>query len=273
MPIRLWRPLSARLAASSLRELVSSTPSDPLERKLREWIEESIAGQEEVVHRIALRLDMESALDDEADLWEGVHYDDLYDVIDAVLNVCWTDTDALQQLLDDGLSAYTIAPDGNGLTTRTDPIATAALNEATDSAKSRYDSGSAAYHLTAAWRAAYGIEPDQAKAYSESIKAVEAAAHSLIEPSNSKATLGTMLRQMRDHPGDYRLTIPAPGAAAEPVMSMMSVLWRGQTSRHGGQTPTRMETPEEARAAVHLAVMLVHWFSTGIVRRTATPSS
>lgn len=47
----------------------------------------------------------------------------------------------------------------------------------------------------------------------------------------------------------------------------MTVLWQGQTSRHGGQAPTRAETLDKARAAVQLAVGLVHWFSTSIVKR------
>jgi hypothetical protein len=252
---------------------VSATPSDPLERKLREWIEEALSGQlEDVIHRIAVRLDMEGALDDETYLWESVSWGELYEVIDAALGLLWTDRDALQQLLDDGRSTYTIAPDGNGLVTRTDPIATAALNESTNAAESRNDAGSAADHLAAAWNAAYALHPEATRAYSESIKAVEAAAHSVIQPGNSKATLGTMLKEMRDDPGDYCAMIPAPGVAVDPVIGMMSVLWRGQTSRHGGQTPTRSETPEEARAAVQLAVTLVHWFSTGIVKRATATS-
>jgi hypothetical protein len=49
-----------------------------------------------------------------------------------------------------------------------------------------------------------------------------------------------------------------------PVIGMMTALWEGQTSRHGGQQPTRLE----AYAAVHLAVVLVQWLRTGTVRRT-----
>ena len=263
---KLWRPLQARLAGKPFLNVTTDIPSDPLERKLREWIEESISGQEEVVHRIAVRLDMGDALDDESYLWEEVYFGDLYDVIDAILDLGWGDADALQELLDDALSAYTVAPRGLGLATRADPTATAALTESVGTVKSRNDAGSAADHLAAAWGAAYALKPDAVRAYSESIKAVEAAAHSVIEPGNSKATLGTMLRQIRDHPGDYCLMLPAPiGVAA--VTSMMTVLWQGQTSRHGGQTPTRAETVEEARAGLQLAVALVHWFSNGVVRR------
>jgi hypothetical protein len=242
-----------------------------MERKLREWIEESISGQEDDIHRIAVRLDMGEAMDDGAYLWEGIDFEDLYDVIDAILDLGWGDTDYLQELLDDALSAYTVAPDGEGLVTRADPTATAALAESVQTAKSRNDAGSAADHLAAAWGAAYALKPDEVRAYSESIKAVEAAAHSVIQPENSRATLGTMLRKMRDHPGDFCLMLPAPGVEVSAVIAMMAVLWEGQTSRHGGQMPTRSETIKEARAAVQLAVALVHWFSNGVVRRAPVP--
>ena len=79
-----------------------------------------------------------------------------------------------------------------------------------------------------------------------------------------------MLGHMRSHPDDFCLMLPAPGVSVTAATAMMTALWEGQTSRHAGQTPTRRTVPtEEARAAVHLAVVLVQWFSTGVVRRKA----
>ena len=49
------------------------------------------------------------------------------------------------------------------------------------------------------------------------------------------------------------------------IVAMISLLWDNQSSRHGGVLPTRDELPEEARAAVHLAAVLVQWFSSGAV--------
>jgi hypothetical protein len=150
---------------------------------------------------------------------------------------------------------------------RADLTATAALNDSAAKASARTDAGSASDHLATAWAAAYAIQPDPAKSYSESIKAVEAAAYAIIEPTNGRATLGTTLGHIRSHADDFRLILPAPGTSVVPVIGMMTVLWEGQTSRHGGQHPTRAESAEEARAAVHLAVTLVQWFSTGSVQR------
>lgn len=90
----------------------------------------------------------------------------------------------------------------------------------------------------------------------------------MIEPNNSKAILGTMLGHMRSHPNGFCPLLPAPGIAPSAVIGMMTALWEGQTSRHGGQQPTRPEASQEAYAAVHLAVVLVQWFRSGTVRRT-----
>ena len=51
------------------------------------------------------------------------------------------------------------------------------------------------------------------------------------------------------------------------LIGCMSLLWEGQTSRHGSSAETRMETIDEATAAVHLAVTLVQWFTSGAVRK------
>src|SRR5258708_16617664 len=78
-----------------------------------------------------------------------------------------------------------------------------------------------------------------------------------------------MLGMMRDNPGRYEVAIPGPGGTGNvaPVIAMMSLLWEGQTSRHGGQRPTRPETREEAEMAVQLAATLVLWFTNGMIRR------
>lgn len=98
---------------------------------------------------------------------------------------------------------------------------------------------------------------------------MESAAHSVIEPNNTKATLATMIRLLDSTPHKWVLELPGPAGDGdvELLRKMMELLWTGQTSRHGAQTITRAETQEEAQMAVHLAVVLVHWFATGAVRR------
>ena len=259
---------SRQAGQRDLLRLRCRRPGDEAARRLREALDHA---DDETIQRLAVRLNKPEAFDDTLYLYDEswVDWDELYDVIDAALDLGAGDWYSLDELLDDGLSEYTVAVGSRGLETRADPIDTAAMTEAVEEARSRSNAGSASEHLAAAWAAAYAMQPDPVKAYSESIKAVEAAAHAVVHPGNSRATLGTMLRYMRDHEADFCLMIPAPGVPVTGLIGMMAVLWQGQTSRHGGQAPTRAETLDEARAAAQLAVVLVHWFSTGIVKRAA----
>ncbi|GAA0545487.1 hypothetical protein GCM10010172_28920 [Paractinoplanes ferrugineus] len=175
----------------------------------------------------------------------------------------------LQQHLNDARLIYTISKDGRRLVRRTDPASALALDDACNALDQMPASGSAADFLRSAWTATSALHPDAPRAYSDAIKAVEAAAHSVVEPSNTKATLGTMLGELRKLPYRFTAGVGQPGTSAgiESVIAMMDVLWKGQTSRHGGQRPTVWETVEQARAAVHLAGTLVTWFATGIIQR------
>lgn len=131
------------------------------------------------------------------------------------------------------------------------------------------ESGSASEQIRHAWGAVYGLHPNPEIAYSQAIKAVESAAAAIVEPNNSRATLGTMLRQLRATPSRYGLAIPGPDVSGNigPLINMIELLWTGQTSRHGGQTAMRSETQDEADMAVYLAITLVRWFTSGAVRR------
>ncbi|WP_197675815.1 hypothetical protein [Micromonospora auratinigra] len=175
----------------------------------------------------------------------------------------------LQQHLDDARLVYVISEDGCRLVRRTDPASELALRDASSALEQMPASGSAVDFLRSAWTAISGLHSDAPRAYSDAIKAVEAAAHSIVQPNNAKATLGTMLGELRSVPHRFTADIGQPGTAAgiEAVVAMMDVLWKGQTSRHGGQRPTVLETAAQARAAVHLATTLVTWFAAGVVQR------
>ncbi|MEU3201419.1 hypothetical protein [Streptomyces sp. NPDC006996] len=176
----------------------------------------------------------------------------------------------LQDMLTLGGSAYRVNDSHTGLESRVDATAQQAVARVLTVSRTP-QSGSAADHLATAWKRAYGRDPDHPKAYSESIKAVESAAQSVIEPNNAKATLGTMLGVLRNSPQKFVTAIPSANGTDDIalVADMMRRLWQGQTSRHGSQNPTRLETQQEAEMAVHLAVTLVHWFAAGLVYRTS----
>jgi hypothetical protein len=176
----------------------------------------------------------------------------------------------LGMLLTEGGSAYRVADDLSGLEMRVATAVRGAVQQTVSDAASSLPAGSAADHLAAAWAAAYGLHPDPVRAYSEAIKAAESAAHAVIEPNNAKATLGTMIRVIRNSPSRFTTALftPAGKDPVAPVEAMMRALWEGQTSRHGAQTGTVPETPEAAQSAVHLAATLVQWFTSGAVVRT-----
>jgi hypothetical protein len=177
---------------------------------------------------------------------------------------------SLQDMLTDSRSVYRVREDSRGLERRSSAMAAAAATQAARIAAGSPAAGSAAWHLSAAWDAAHALQPDPGKAYSEAIKAVEAAAHAVIEPANSEATLGTMIAAIYADPTRFRLAISR--ARVRTLVAMMSLLWAGQTSRHGAKTVTRLETQEAAEMAVQLAVTLVEWFASGKVevrRRSA----
>ncbi|MFJ9461334.1 hypothetical protein ACIRST_40475 [Kitasatospora sp. NPDC101447] len=77
-----------------------------------------------------------------------------------------------------------------------------------------------------------------------------------------------MIAVLRDSPRKFALAIEQNGGGdPAPVLGMLQLLWQGQTSRHGGQAPTRPETQVAAEMAVHLAATLVQWFTAGAVSR------
>ena len=264
-----------------------------LEQPLRAWVYRALARGGAALVAVKLRMTIDYARAD----GDGARFlafspagEELLDVVDAILNAGgpWPDPnpwggssrdldlrakrqllDDLALMLDEGASIYRVNDDNTGLIRRVDATVAVAAAEAKHTASALPTAGSAADQLAAAWDAAYRLRPDPSAAYRDAIRAVESAAHAIIEPNNRSATLGTMLGQLRAEQQRYTLAIPGPHGVGSigPLIAMLELLWRGQTSRHGAQTATRSENPEEARMAVHLAVTLVQWFTTGAVRR------
>lgn len=308
MTTEMWRPLSARDSGDA--GLAEGIP-EYLERPLRQWIDEHAASKPWAVKRIMVRLSFrwkpnyedfaEGYGEDEAahdHLAYKTEPDQLLDIADALLSLLlptfselpdgaveqWASPEVLEarswrikldQLLADAQSVYEVKPDGSGLQRRVPEYSARALEDAAAAADARPDAGSAAAQLRLASDAARALKPDASRAYSLAIKAVESAAHAVAEPNNHRATLGTMIGAMKANPGAFELAIPGPDGSGNvaPVIAMMSLLWQGQSSRHGGQTPTRDETPEETMMAVELAIALVGWFVAGRVRRRPLPAS
>jgi hypothetical protein len=170
----------------------------------------------------------------------------------------------LDELLTDGGSAWRLAENGRSLVRRVESTATDAMLAV--------DNPTAGSHLRAAWAAVYGRHPDPTRAYSEAIKAVEAASIPVVLPNDRDATLGKVIGAFKqpEQRARWRLAISAPNdgqAEVAVLLDMLRLLWQGQTDRHGGSTPTVAISAPAAEAAVHLAVTLVQWFSAGAVEK------
>lgn len=138
---------------------------------------------------------------------------------------------------------------------------------AADSVMAR--AGRAGVRLAKAWEELFGVVPNASEAYRLAILAVEDAAVPIVSPNSSKATLGTVLKQIEDQK-HWRLQMDREHVNApsgEVLVGMMRMLWHGQHDRHGGQpsAPGNV-SKEEATVAVSLAVTLVQWFDAGLVQ-------
>lgn len=184
------------------------------------------------------------------------------DVLDLCLGADWCfegQARRLDDILERSGSLWMVGIDKDDrycLLKRVDPIAQSAAT-----AEMRAD-GNAAMHLRSAWASAYGRNPNPTVAYSEAVKAIEAAAKPTISPRDAAATLGKMNRSIRDGPTKWTVAL---GEIAT-IETLMSTVWDNQRDRHGTDTDASRDiTQAEAEVAVHFAILLVHLFRTGTI--------
>lgn len=189
-------------------------------------------------------------------------------LVDLLLSEVTTTSRAneVEGTLAEGASAWTVDLSGDGpfrLLRRVDPTVTAATKAVMSA------SGRAGQHLAKAWTEVYGRNPDPSTAYREAVRAVEAIGAPVISPNNPKATLGTMIADMRNDPTKWVVVLkPSAGDPVLMIRETMQLLWTAELSRHGTadeNVPLHV-SPSEAEAALHLAVTLVHWFHSGAIK-------
>jgi hypothetical protein len=171
----------------------------------------------------------------------------------------------LEEILADSGSLYRVDRQERRLVRRVDPTVQFAVDKAIATANP-----TVANHLREAWVAAYGLSPDPDKAYDQAVLAVEELTCPLVSPSNNRATLGTVARDLRNQLSQWELNIGDTGtgqpAAINTIIEMLDLLWKGQ-SRHGGNSNSRQQTRAEGEFAVHMAAVLTQWLSTGLLLR------
>lgn len=192
------------------------------------------------------------------------------DVLDFLvsLDLAGTATSDLETALTEGGSAWRVRADLLGLERRVDET----VSHAAAMAAEHFKSGK---HLSDAWAAAYGVRPDPSAAYSQSVKAVEVAAHRVVSPNDNRATLGKMVAELKSNAVKYAVILAGNGDFATKgdtdaitiARLMAQLLWTGQHDRHGNFDASKpiSVSQREAEAAVHLAALLVQWFETGVI--------
>ena len=184
------------------------------------------------------------------------------DVVDYILqyrSIPAEELSALECRLEDGGSAWRAT--SRGLERRVD----ATLQNA---AESVFETETRpAQHLRDAWQKAWGRSPDASAAYTNAVRAVEAAYAPIVSPKNGQATLGSIIADIKNKPSKFevRLQEDTPGANVDRLIGVLQMLWKSQLDRHGTadeSVPLNVSI-DEARDAVALATTLVHLAQQG----------
>jgi len=127
--------------------------------------------------------------------------------------------------------------------------------------------GKAGEYLRTAWEQAFGRHPNASDSYRNSIRAVEAALIPIVSPTNARATLGTVIADVRKGPGKYklRLTPKPPLEAVTAFADILGLLWTSQMDRHGTSDDSSPLTVslEEAQDAVGIATSVLYLVASG----------
>lgn len=225
----------------------------------------------EFVYKVERRAQVELA--NSEDVWVLIDKltadDDLWlNVVDAICSLLYPNSlkiKELEEILRESGSAWTIGKNAGvpGLESRVDE----AVRKLAET--EMREKGSAGDHLRAAWTASYGAKPDATSSLASAVKAVEAAAHLSICPTDTLATLGKMNSQIRSKPEKWvapaLTTSRVDGVSL--VLSMMETLWT-DNPRHGSglEEAAQIVPLDRAQASLELAIMLVRWFRNGTIR-------
>ncbi|ORM33169.1 hypothetical protein BFL43_14590 [Williamsia sp. 1135] len=191
--------------------------------------------------------------------------DDFLDLVDGALQI-WNNkvyAQMLSKVLAAGGSVWTAAEDGLSL-----------VRVVGDEAQTTYDvavskADEISTELREAWSNAFGRSGDPSDAWDHAIKALEDMLIPAVVPNQSKPNLGHVVGQLRNQPNQWRLVLPGKDQDHDvaPLVGMLDLIWPNH-DRHGGPTPKRRPSNQEARAVVTLTATIVQWYRDGwIVQR------
>lgn len=270
VPAHMWAPIHKWLSSAFMTRV---RRSNPLSRGSAYY--ETVVDRDFVTHvatavRIPITPDPRFLSELISDVIAACQQDAdvALEVIDAVLMLSDGKGKAeLQRILDGANSMWTVDADGTGIQERVDPTAVAAFQEAAD------PDDVASSELKQAWAKAYGRDQDPSDAWDHAIKAVEALVVPLVVPSQANPQFGHALGQLRSQGERWRFVLPGPDGAHDvgSLVSMLRLLWPNPDRHVSGAQ--RQPEVEEARAAVHLSILIVQWLRAGGLARVETSSS
>lgn len=269
-----WQPLSRRIAGAEPDGPYEGAP-DHLKHPILSWIRERLRlsgfgdGDERVLREVGVRFRMTVPL--RADmatfgyqLINAADDDDefLFDLVDALLDILgpelnWWET--LDRTLGSGASVW-----------RVDDDQTSLVRIVSDEAQATYEAATsvtdeATTELAEAWANAFGRNGDPSDAWDHAIKAVEDVLIPEMMPNNRSATLGNVLGELSGQNGaQWKLVLPGNNQNHDVahLVAMLRLMWPNH-DRHGGATPKRTPSEQEARAVVTLAATIVQWHREG----------
>ena len=269
---KVFTPLSARRGKrpQSFLELEEGVP-DYMFPVLRKWLQQtslfiwqvSAAGGDYYLTPAGeeLLLVLKMSASSMPELWQKF-WDDrdlVLDALDYVLaasisepfSVYDVHAHELERILQKGRSAWMVGPKMDELIERLPEETKTALVEATSAGDAP------AQHLADAWQNGWSRTPNATSSYHSGIMAIESAMRSIVSPDHPKATLGTMLRAVKDKPSKWQTRFDGDNAAG--VVGLEQVLravWEAHV-RHGEDEYASV-TIEQARDVCHVALLVVN---------------
>ncbi|QBF46386.1 hypothetical protein [Janibacter limosus] len=133
------------------------------------------------------------------------------------------------------------------------------------------DSGTTAGRLLAeAWQASFKHDADYTEGYRKAVLAVESVAISKFCPDNTRATLGTAIRDFRSQGPKWTVAglDDQVQQSRDTLLAMLESIWQNQQRhvKHDGNAPEPAEQ-DETEAVLFLAITIVQWFQRGFVQK------
>ena len=187
------------------------------------------------------------------------HPDELVNLVDILLRFATRsdqEVSDVDDVLNDGGSAWMVARDRGGLVERVDEAELAQARMAMSAGDRTSE------QLSSAWDAAWRIKPSAKEAYSGAIEALESMLEPIVTPDDPKPTLGKMIVALGDKSEKWDTRFRGV-ETVEALTAMLNEVWVTQ-ARHGAGLPN---TLDEARDAVSIAVTVVALCRRGFLER------